>query len=445
MTLPPLRSYQTAAVRYILKHPRCMLWSDPGTGKTRMVLEALALLALIRDSSKKVLVIAPKAVALDVWPAEAAKWTDLTCEYLPVSNAPDIHAINYERIPEWVEPRKHAWPYDIIVADESTKLKGFRIRQGTKRARALAQVAFCSSRFIALSGTMATNGLTDVWGQCWFIDKGEQLGRTYSAFMNRWFVEEAWSKRILPVNNAEQEIPKRMQSFCMSIRASDWLDMPELIEKDIVVHLPPKARKHYDRMEKEFFTEIEGHEHEAVHAAARSQKLLQLASGAIYTHDMQRRVTGWQAVHDEKLNALADLIDDFREPLVVVYQHKSDMERLLTRFPFAKSIKYRGAQEAWNRGEIRMLLAHPGSAGHGLNLQQGGRALCFFSHTWDLEHVAQVQERIGPARQAQIGRKDPVLIFRIIAKDTLDEAVILRQQGKADVQDCLRQYVESKK
>ncbi len=470
-----LRSYQKAIANFALRNPRCAIWADPGTGKTRSVLEYLHGLYLA-EGPLRALVIAPKAVARYTWPAEVEKWKPaFECEFMP-SFTPEkatmfsaigclteseseydasiplqngflyepkvlIDCINYERIPQWVDHFKGRWPYDVIVADESTKLKGFRLRQGTKRSKALASVAFESPRFVQLTGTPSPNGLMDLWGQFWFLDKGSRLGRTFSAFERRWFVPGYDGFSRIPTELAGREIPARAADLCLSIRAGDYLDTPPILQKVIKVDLPTIAADHYKAMEKKFFVEIEDEQHEAFNAASKTAKLLQMASGAIYTHDADGQITGYQETHHAKLDALADLVDEYQEPLIVSYWYKSDLERLQKRFPQAMTLSGPDTIECWNQGRIKMLLLHPASAGHGLNLGEGGRAICFFSDWWDLEKRAQILERIGPARQAQLGRKEPVLIFQLVAANTLDEAVLERHTTKAEVQDTLRRYV----
>ena len=434
-------------IDHILDTPRCAIWAGMGTGKTVATLTAIDTLQMIEDGP--VLVVAPLRVANDTWPNEVLKWNHLSGmnvsvitgvekERLAAVKAPaQVYVTNYEQLVWLVAYWGDKWPYATVVLDESTKVKNFRLRQGGKRAQALGGIAHTRiKRLIELTGTPASNGLKDLWGQSWFLDAGTRLGRTYSAFSTRWFRTGYDGFGLLPMPAAQTEIQDKLRDVCLTIEAKDWFDLREPIVNDIMVDLPPKARKHYRDMEDEMYTELEGIEVEAFNAAAKTIKCLQLAAGAAYTDDTRKN---WTETHKAKLEALESIIEEAAGmPVLVAYNFKSDLERLLKAFPQGRHLdKSPGTIKDWNAGKIPVLFAHPASAGHGLNLQDGGNILVFFSPNWNLEEHLQIIERIGPTRQLQAGYDRPVFIHRIIARDTVDELVLERLTTKRRVQDIL--------
>jgi len=441
------RPYQGMIIDHIIDTPRCAIWAGMGTGKTVATLTALDTLQMVEDGP--VLVVAPLRVANDTWPNEVLKWNHLRGmnvsvitgterERIAAIRAPaQVYVTNYEQLVWLVAHWGDKWPYRTVVLDESTKVKNFRLRQGTKRAQALGSIAHTRiKRLIELTGTPASNGLKDLWGQAWFIDAGTRLGRTYSAFSQRWFQQGYDGFSLTPTPSAQTDIQDRLRDVCLTIEAKDWFDLHEPIVNDIMVDLPPKARKHYQDMEKEMYTELEGIEVEAFNAAAKTIKCLQLAAGAAYTDDTRKN---WTETHKAKLEALESVLEEAAGmPVLVAYNFKSDLERLLKAFPQGRHLdKNPGTIKDWNAGKIPVLFAHPASAGHGLNLQDGGNILVFFSPNWNLEEHLQIIERIGPTRQLQAGYDRPVFIHRIIARDTVDELVLERLTTKRRVQDIL--------
>ena len=441
------RPYQGMIIDHILDTPRCAVWAGMGTGKTVATLTAIDTLQMVEDGP--VLVIAPLRVASDTWPNEVLKWNHLRGmnvsvitgterERIAAIKAPAaVYATNYEQIVWLVGYWGDKWPYATVVLDESTKVKNFRLRQGGKRAQALGSIAHTKiKRLIELTGTPASNGLKDLWGQSWFIDAGTRLGRSYSAFSQRWFREGFDGFSLVPVPSAQTEIQDKLRDVCLTIEAKDWFDLREPIVNDIMVDLPPKARKHYRDMEDQMYTELEGIEVEAFNAAAKTIKCLQLAAGAAYTDDTR---TKWTETHKVKLEALESIVEEAAGmPVLVAYNFKSDLARLLKAFPQGRHLdKNPGTISDWNAGKIPILFAHPASAGHGLNLQHGGNILVFFSPNWNLEEHLQIIERIGPTRQMQSGYDRPVFIHRIIARDTVDELVLDRLTTKRRTQDIL--------
>jgi len=441
------RPYQGMIIDHILDTPRCAIWAGMGTGKTVATLTALDTLQMVEDGP--VLVVAPLRVANDTWPNEVLKWNHLRGMNISVITGPEkeriaaikapaqVYVTNYEQLVWLVTYWGDKWPYATVVLDESTKVKNFRLRQGGKRAQALGGIAHTRiKRLIELTGTPASNGLKDLWGQSWFLDAGTRLGRTYSAFSQRWFQQGYDGFSLIPTPAAQTEIQDKLRDVCLTIEAKDWFDLHEPIVNDIMVDLPPKARKHYRDMEDEMYTELEGIEVEAFNAAAKTIKCLQLAAGAAYTDDTRKN---WTETHKVKLEALESIIEEAAGmPVLVAYNFKSDLGRLLKAFPQGRHLdKSPGTIKDWNAGRIPVLFAHPASAGHGLNLQDGGNILVFFSPNWNLEEHLQIIERIGPTRQMQAGHDRPVFIHRIIARDTVDELVLERLTTKRRVQDIL--------
>lgn len=459
-------SYQKIAIRHSLDIPRNALWLGMGLGKTAISLERVSILHMLGEI-KQVLVVAPLRVARSTWPNEIRKWENFQhLGGVPIVGTPDqrrravetkaiIHTINYENLPWLVEQWGNDWPYDLVIPDESTKLKGLRISDqmsskgkeflrkssgGGARASALAKRSHKHTEFWQnLTGTPAPNGLKDLWGQTWFLDHGARLGRIYSGFEQRWFRPSPNGYGLKPLAHAEEEIHQRLSDICLSMESKDYFDLPELVVNDILVDLPAKARGLYQQMEKEMFMELAGEPVEAFNAAARTMKCLQLASGAAYVEE-----DCWAWVHDAKLDALEDIIEEAAgAPVLVAYHFKSDLERLLKRFPKGRHLDANPQTETdWNAGKIPILFAHPASAGHGLNLQYGGNILVFFSHWWDLEQYQQMVERIGPTRQAQAGFDRPVFVHHLMARGTVDQLVAERRETKREVQDLLMEAMK---
>ena len=445
-----LRPYQEQMVDHILSNPRTNLFCPMGAGKTLAVLTALDHLSLLEDTFP-VLVDAPLRVAKSTWPDEIQKWAHL--RHLTVSvitgniqqrwkaldTDADIVCINYDNLVWLAEACGDRWPFKVIVADEATRLKGFRTRQGTQRAKALARYAHATPRYIGLTGTPAANGLQDLWALAWFVDKGQRLGLTFKAFTDRWFQSIATTAgftMIKPLAHAQREIEDKLKDICLSIDLKDYINMKEPVVNTIAVELPKAAQKIYRDMEREMFAELSKEKDiTAFNAAAKTMKLLQISNGAVYTDE----AGNWEDIHQAKLDALESIIEEAAGmPVLVAYHFKSDLARLQKRFRSGRVLDADPKTiRDWNAGKIPVLFAHPASAGHGLNLQDGSNILAFFSLNWNLEERLQIIERIGPARQAQAGHDRPVFIHNIIAKDTIDELVLARVEGKRDVVDLI--------
>jgi SNF2 family DNA or RNA helicase len=433
-----------------------------GLGKTVSVLTAIDLLSLTEDNGLA-LVVAPLLVAQNTWPDEARKWDHLkgirvsVCcgtesERIAALRADaNVYTINYENAPwlvEHLESKKRTWPFSHVISDESTKLKGFRLRQGTRRARALGRIAHrFAKRWTNMTGTPAPNGLQDLWGQAWFLDAGARLGRTHDSFVQRWFRPKFDGYGAEPLPFAKEQIEDKLRDICLTLNVKDWFDLREPIVNVIKVQLPAKARRAYREMEREMYLAIGDSEIEAFNAASRTVKCLQLANGAIYASDREDELSAsprFHEVHDVKLQALESVIEEAAGmPVLVVYQFKSDLARLKVAFPKGRALdKNPQTIRDWNAGNVPVMFVHPASAGHGLNLQDGGNIIAFFGLWWDLEQHQQVIERIGPVRQMQSGHDRPVFIHYIVAEDTEDERVMLRLDSKRSVQDLFMEAMK---
>ena len=460
------REYQDIIIDHTSQRSRSAVWAGMGMGKTAASLSYIQRLEMQGVNTPK-LVLAPLLVAKTSWPDEAEKWSNLSdMRVVPVVGTEkerrrllrcdaNVFVTNYESIPWLVDYYSDRWPFETVIADEATRLKGFRTRQGSMRMQALAQVAHRKVRhFVELTGTPSPNGLKDLWGQMWFLDKGERLGASYRAFSDRWFSASRDGYGLKPHDFSGDEIHKKIHDLCVTVNPADWFDLEDPIVTDRYVDLPGRAQALYDKMEKDCFFKLEGHEVEAFHAAARTQKLLQLANGAVYVDplvedDNDPRAKLTKVVHDVKIQALESIIAEANGmPVLVSTSFKSDIARLLKAFPKGEKLTSKNGVEVmgrWNKGGIPLLFAHPASAGHGLNLQFGGNILVYFAQTWNLEHQQQILERIGPVRQMQAGLDRPVFVYRIIARGTVDELVIARTDGKRDVQDVLLEAMAKKR
>lgn len=450
------RSYQKLIVDNILYNKRTAVFAGMGLGKTASTLEAIRQIKAVRPSLT-VLIIAPLRVAQSTWPDEVKKWDsfkDLRVSVICGSAKArrdalladaDIYTINYENIPWLVEELKGDWFFDLIVADESTRLKGLRARQGTQRAKALAKVAFKSEGFVELTGTPAPNGLLDLWGQMWFLDKGARLGKSFSAFQKEFFYPISrgggatrWVEWKLQ-EGSDKRIKRRIEDVSITVNPEDYFDVAKNIFNDIVVELPREVMRQYRKFARELYLELaSGEEITAANAAVKTGRLLQMASGAVYVEDGEGS-DAYTVIHRAKIEALASVIEEANgAPVLCAYSYRHEVDRILKAFPYARVLdKSPQTIRDWNKGKIPLLLAHPASCGHGLNLQDGGNILVFFSCTWSLELHDQIVERIGAVRQAQAGHDRPTFVYYLVAKGTLDEAVKERLSTKRGILDVL--------
>jgi SNF2 family DNA or RNA helicase len=473
------REYQGLIRNFQLDHERGNVFASMGTGKTGSSIDAYDTLRMFGEA-KHLLVLAPKRVAKNTWPREVAKWNE-SFGHLSVAAAvgtevermaalrakADITTINYDQIPWLVEKAGNQWYWDMVIADESTRLKGLRISlqhgrkkdgtkgkefingQGSLRAKALAKVAHkYVHRWINLTGSPAPNGVIDLWGQQWFVDAGRRLGNSFSAYSDRFFRAvpggDGYTK-IEPMPFSQKIIEDLLRDCCITIDAKDWFDIKAPIERIVGIQLPAAARKQYQEMQKELFTQVLANgvneDVEAFNAGSKSNKCLQIASGNVYYDDKRN----WAKVHDEKIEALKSIVEETNgEPLLVRYCFRPELERIMQAFPKAKFFDDKmSTEEAWNRGEYPMLVTHAASAGHGSSLQDGGRILVDYSQGWNLEEDEQIIERIGPTRQLQSGYDRAVFRYRIVAEDTIEETAVLpRIKHKMSVQDALKEAMK---
>jgi hypothetical protein len=457
------RAFAPLAMRHMAEVERCALWAKPGMGKTSITMTFLDHLHNVVGEDAPTLVLAPLRVARDTWANEASKWQHLAgMEVVPVvgdvkqraaalRREAQVYTTNYDNL-VWL--REHftntgkAWPFRTVVADESTKLKSFRLRQGGIRAQALAKVAHKDvRRWVNLTGTPASNGLEDLWGQTWFLDAGQRLGRTFSAFRERWFrpmkTGNSQFHQWRAAEHAADDIHARLSDICLTLDPKDWFDLQDPIVNVVEVNLPPTAKIKYREMERELFTMIGAHEVEALVAAAKYGKCLQMAAGAVFLED---GVT-WVKLHDEKLDALQELVEATGDdPLLVSYHYTHEFTRLRERFPDALNLSNERDLAAAQAGQGKVWLGHPASMGHGVDgLQEHCNTVVFFAQDPNLEYHDQILERVGPMRQFQAGKDRPVFLHYLVAKGTIDELEMTRRKTKRSVQDALMDYMKGQR
>lgn len=438
-------NYQQFATDFILNQSICCLMLDMGLGKTVITLTALWQLTLDSFDVSRVLVIAPKRVAEDTWPKELAKWEHLTglTSSLVLGSAAErkaalqrkafLYIINRENV-AWLV-KNHYWDFDMVVIDELSSFKSNK----AERFKAMKKVRPMVTRIVGLTGTPAPNTLLDLWPQMYLMDMGQRLGRFIGGFRDRFFLPDKRNREIIysykPREGAEDAIYALISDICISMKAADYLDMPERIDNRIEVSMSPKERKLYDTFQKDMVLSIGDEELDAVNAAALSNKLLQMANGAVYGED--KKVI---PIHGRKLDALEDLVEAANgKPLLVAYWYKHDLQRIKARFKNARCIDTAKDIDDWNAGKIPLALIHPASAGHGLNLQDGGCTIVWFGLTWSLELYQQLNARLW--RQ---GQKHTVVIHHIVTKGTHDEDVMWALENKDTRQSALIEAVRAR-
>ena len=437
-------SYQRYAIEYIKEHPISAILLDMGLGKTSITLSAVADLLFDSFEVSKVLVIAPLRVAKTTWKDEIQKWehldileysiiTGTEAERLSALNMQaDIYIINRENIQWLVEKSGVKFDFDMVVIDELSSFKSWQ----SKRFKAFMKVRPKVKRIVGLTGTPSSNGLMDLFAEFKILDMGERLGRFIGQYRNTYFSPDKRNGQVIysykPLPFAEKEIYNKISDITISMKAKDDLKMPELIVNNIEVEMSCKELKLYNKLKSDMVLSINGKELDAPNAAALSNKLLQMANGAVY--DDNKAVV---EIHDKKLDALEDLIEAANgKPVLVAYCYKHDKERIMQRFQ-AEEINTSADIDKWNKGEMPVALIHPASAGHGLNLQQGGSTIVWFGLTWSLELYQQLNARLY--RQ---GQKETVVIHHIITKDTIDENVIKALEKKDLSQNSLIEAVK---
>lgn len=433
-----LHDYQNRAVEFIKSEKRCGLFLDMGLGKTTTSLTAasdmLDMMAVTR-----VLVIAPLRVANSVWAQEARNWEHL--KHLRVSvctgtekkrmtalhKDADIYTINRENVPWLVKHYGKKWPFDAVIVDESSSFKS----PSSQRFKALKRVLPETNYMVILTGTPSPNGLLDLWSQMYLVDFGQRLGKTFTGYKQRFFESDFMGYKFTPREGAPDNIHRILSDKVLSMSAADYLEVPDRVDITTAVELPPKVQRQYDEFERTLLAELEdGGEIEAISAAALANKLLQWSNGAAYTDDKGN----WSELHSAKLDALEEVIEtNPDENFLVAYNYKTDLERIKKRFPDAVVLgKEQSTIDSWNAGQIKMLLAHPASAGHGLNLQKGGSVIVWFGLNWSLELTQQFNGRLH--RQ---GQQKPVRIIHLVARGCIDERVMTAIKEKGLTQEAL--------
>lgn len=441
-------SYQEYAIRYIETHPISALLIDMGLGKTSITLTAIRNLLFDSFEVCKVLVIAPLRVAKNTWTDEIKKWEHLNTltysliignenERLSALNEQtDIYIINRENVDWLVNKSGYKFDFDMVVIDELSSFKNHQ----SKRFKSLMKVRPLVKRIVGLTGTPSSNGLMDLFAEFKILDMGKRLGYFIGQYRNTYFKPDKMNGPIVysykPMPNAENAIYEKISDITVSMKANEYLKMPELLTSNYVVELSNSEKNQYDEMKKSLVLEIIDGEITASNAASLSNKLCQLSNGAIYD-DEQNIVE----IHDRKLEALEDIIESMNgKPLLIAYWYRHDLERIKSRFS-VREIKTSEDISDWNDGKISVALIHPASAGHGLNLQNGGSTLVWFGLTWSLELYQQTNARLY--RQ---GQKNTVVIQHIITKGTIDEQILKALQKKnktqADLIDAVRADLE---
>ncbi len=445
-----LHDYQTFSVQHIIDNPEAGLFLDMGCGKTISTLTAIDRLLNDYCEISKVLIIAPKRVAESTWTDEIKKWSHLGALRTSIvlgtererkealKEKADIYIINRENVAWLVGYYQSAFPFDMIVIDELSSFKSAK----AIRFKALRMIRPKVKRVVGLTGTPAPNGLIDLWPQLYLLDQGARLGKSISGFRERYFTPGKRNGQVVFNYNlkteSEQAIYDKIGDICISMKAKDYLSLPERVNHTIEVKLPIEIQKKYDLFEKEQVLAIIDSDSDisAVNAAALSTKLRQFANGAVYDAEKNFHV-----VHDEKLEALEELVEEANgQPVLIFYSFKHDLERIKKRLKGYKPRMLENSAdiEDWNKGEIPVLLAHPASAGHGLNLQAGGNIVIWFGMNWSLELYQQANARLD--RQGQI---KPVIIYHLITVSTIDQKVFSALEGKAEGQDALMDAVKA--
>ena len=436
--------YQQYCIEKVLENSALGLYLEPGLGKTVITLTALRELRRNRWEISKPLIIAPKKVAEATWTAEVNKWEHLRdMRIVPVlgtlkqrlkalATPADAYVINRENTQWLVTYFKNDWDFDMVVLDESSSFKNSR----SKRFKALKLVRSRIKRIVELTGTPASNGLEDLWAQIYLLDGGERLGRTLTSYRDIYFTPGKRNQNVIfdykPKEGSFEAIKQAISDICISMKTTDYLTLPDVIQHDIPVLLDTSARRAYNQLERDLLLQIDTETITAGSAGVLTGKLLQLCNGAIYSED-KKPVT----IHDCKLDAFMELIEQLNgQHALVFYSFKHDCARLLEALQKIKlRVRvYSKPQDAddWNKGEIDVLLAHPASCGYGLNLQHGGHHVIWFGLTWSLEQYEQANKRLHRQGQAQ-----PVIIHHLLVKGGMDESVIEALKNKGDIQNAL--------
>ena len=447
-------AYQRHCIDRIIETKKLGLFLDMGLGKTVTTLTAIKELKYNRFRVRKVLVIAPKKVAEGTWTREAAKWDHTNmlrvspvlgsqAKRIRALNTPaDLYIINRENVVWLVDYYRNSWPFDMVIVDESSSFKS----HSAKRFKALASVGDHIDRLVELTGTPSPNGLADLWSQVYLLDSGERLGKRYTHFRERYFQPDKrgadgmiYSYEAKP--GTESAILEKISDICVSMKAEDYLQLPDVTYHEIPVVLDPKALNAYTELERKMILELPEDESDisVTSAAALSNKLLQLANGAVYDED--RTV---HEIHGCKIEAFLELIESLQgKPALVFYNYQHDRERILKALAGSKlrirELKKHQDEDDWKARKIDILLTHPASSAYGLNLQQGGNHVIWFGLTWNYELYTQANKRLH--RQ---GQTEKVIIHHLVCSGTRDEDVMQALQRKDDVQNWVMESLKAR-
>ncbi len=441
--------YQQHTTDFILKNIACGCFLDCGLGKTAITLTAIGELLYEEFEIDRVLVIAPLRVAEDTWDRECMKWEHL--KHLRISKVlgneserikalnttADIYIINRENVEWLVGYYGGKWPFDMVVVDELSSFKSAK----SKRFKALRKVRPFMARIVGLTGTPAPNGLIDLWPQVYLLDMGERLGKTLTGYRERYFIPDKRNRTVIfnwkPKPDAEKAIYKKLSDICISMKSEDWLKLPGRIDNIVSVRLPAKAMERYIKLDSELLLPFKEGDVVANTAAVLANKLLQMANGAVY--DETGRV---QEIHNAKLEALENIVEAANgNPVLIFYTYKHDLMRIQNCLKAYKPRELKTTQDIrdWNEGNVQVMLAHPASAGHGLNLQAGGNTIVWFGLTWSLELYQQSNARLH--RQ---GQKKGVVVHHLVAEGTMDAQVMKALASKEAGQEALLLAVKAR-
>ena len=443
--------YQQYCAARIVADAAVGLFLDMGLGKTVITLDAINTLRYDRWAVQRVLIIAPKKVAEGTWTKEAQKWEHL--RHLRISavlgsqqkrlralaTPADIYVINRDNVAWLVDYFKNAWPFDMVVLDESSSFKNSQ----SKRFKALKLVRSRINRLVELTGTPASNGLIDLWAQIYLLDGGARLGRTLGQYRERFFDPDKRSRTQIfsytPKDGSMEYIQQSIGDICVSMKAEDYLNLPDRMFDDVPVVLDDKARKAYRQLERDLLLELDEGQITAASAGVLTGKLLQLCNGAVY--DSEKRPL---AIHNCKVEAFLEVLEQLNgQHCLVFYNFQHDRDRLLAALePLGLRVRvYQSAadEDAWNAGEVDVLLAHPASCAYGLNLQNGGHHIVWFGLTWSLEQYEQANKRLH--RQ---GQRHPVIVHHLVVQGSMDEDVIESLRAKGDTQEALMDALKAR-
>lgn len=445
-------NYQKYCIDKVISTEKVGLLLDMGLGKTIITLTAIDELKLNMFEVSRVLVVAPKKVAESTWFREAEKWDHLKLlkfsavlgsekkRINALNTSADIYVINRENIPWLVDYYRNDWPFDMVVIDEFSSFKNHQ----AKRFKALKLVLGKIKRLVGLTGTPAPNGLKDIWAQIYLLDQGERLGKNITAFRERYFNFYRYGNNLYGEyelkQGSDKSIMDRIADICVSMKAEDYLELPDVVDNIISVELDAKARKQYEELEKQMILELNSLEEITVaNAAALSNKLLQLSNGAVY--DEKRNV---HEIHKCKIERFMELVEELNgKSALVFYSFKHDLDRMKSALDKSglrvRELKTVQDEKDWNSGKIDILLAHPASAAYGLNLQDGGNHVIWFGLNWSLELYQQANKRLH--RQ---GQKEKVIIHHLVCSNTRDEDVMKALQSKGDIQEELLQSLKAR-